>query len=179
MTKSAKYVWVDMEMTGLNPDEDVITEVAVIITDKNMKELSVYEATIKQDQKLVENRLRGSDFWSKNAASRDAIIENNKSGQGLEKVEKDIIKLIKKYFKDEEKPILAGNSVYFDRRYIRRYMPNFDNKLHYRILDVSSWKVVFEDRLEKKYVKPELHRALEDIRGSIGELNYYLGRVGK
>ena len=79
---------------------------------------------------------------------------------------------------DKNTPIiLAGNSVHIDRRFIVNYWPRFDSRLHYRMLDVSAWKVVFEGKFRTKFAKPDNHRALDDIRGSIQELEYYLARI--
>ena len=71
--------------------------------------------------------------------------------------------------------ILAGNSIHQDRKFIDREMPKVAERLHYRMLDVSAWKVYFEGAKHKKFVKPEEHRAMSDIQGSIEELKYYLG----
>lgn len=78
----------------------------------------------------------------------------------------------------EDGPVLlAGNSIHQDRKFIDRWWPKFSRRLHYRMLDVSAWKVVMEGKYKKKFAKPENHRALEDIRGSIEELRYYLSKV--
>ena len=69
---------------------------------------------------------------------------------------------------------LAGNSIHQDRKFIQREMPELDKKLHYRMLDVSAWKIYFENALNRKFTKPENHRALDDINGSIEELKWYL-----
>ena len=73
--------------------------------------------------------------------------------------------------------MLAGNSIHQDRRFIDHWWPQLAQRLHYRMLDVSAWKVVMEGKYGKKFAKPEDHRALEDIRGSIMELRYYLQKV--
>jgi len=73
--------------------------------------------------------------------------------------------------------LLAGNSVHIDRQFIKSNWPKFDVFLHYRMLDVSAWKVVFEGKYGKKFAKPDAHRALDDIRGSIIELQYYLAKL--
>ena len=75
--------------------------------------------------------------------------------------------------------LLAGNSIHVDRRFIIAKWPKLDAKLHYRMLDVSAWKVVFEGITRKKFAKPDAHRALDDIRGSIAELQYYLAKLEK
>ena len=78
---------------------------------------------------------------------------------------------------DEPRILLGGNSIHQDRRFIDQWWPALSKRLHYRMLDVSAWKVVFEGKFAKKFAKPEDHRALEDIRGSIMELKYYLKKV--
>jgi oligoribonuclease len=92
----------------------------------------------------------------------------------LKQVEKDLIKLIDNNFESAEPVILGGNSIYNDRMFIINYCPRLNERLHYRMLDVSSWKIVFDGKYNKKFVKPNAHRALDDVRGSIEELKYYL-----
>ena len=84
---------------------------------------------------------------------------------------------IKKHFKSDAPVLLAGNSIHIDRQFISANWSKFDSKLHYRMLDVTAWKVVFEGKYSKKFMKPDTHRALDDIRGSIIELQYYLNRL--
>jgi oligoribonuclease len=91
-------------------------------------------------------------------------------------VEANLVAWVKEHFDSDIKILLAGNSIHMDRRFIERQWRTFDALLHYRILDVSAWKVVFEGKYRKKFAKPEAHRALSDIRGSIEELQYYLGK---
>jgi oligoribonuclease len=81
------------------------------------------------------------------------------------------------HFAPNERVILAGNSIHQDRKFIENEWPRLNERLHYRMLDVSAWKVVFDGKYKKRFAKPEAHRAMEDIRGSIQELNYYLGKV--
>ena len=81
------------------------------------------------------------------------------------------MKFVKKHFGDEV--YLAGNSIHQDRKFIDKEWPKLSAKLHYRMLDVSAWKVYFENALGKKFVKRDLHRALDDINGSIEELKWY------
>ena len=73
--------------------------------------------------------------------------------------------------------LLAGNSVHQDRKFIDAEWPRLAARLHYRMLDVSAWKVVFDGKYKKRFAKPEAHRALDDIRGSIEELQYYLAKI--
>ncbi len=169
--KKAKLLWVDLEMTGLDPAKDRILEVAAIATDMELNEIAKYEAVVQVDKQIIDNRMVG-EFWEKNSATRDALIEQNDSGRPVAEVEKDMIAFIDKYF--GKTIYLAGNSIHQDRKFIEREMPELDKRLHYRMLDVSAWKIYFESALGKKYTKPENHRALDDINGSIEELQWYL-----
>jgi oligoribonuclease len=169
--KKAKLLWVDLEMTGLDPKKDRILEVACIATDWDFNEVARMTAVCKVSERLMKRRMIG-EFWEKNSATRDALIEQNDSGRPVAEVEKDMIAFIDKYF--GKTIYLAGNSIHQDRKFIEREMPELDKRLHYRMLDVSAWKIYFENALDKKYTKSENHRALDDINGSIEELQWYL-----
>lgn len=173
-----RILWLDLEMTGLSPEKDMITEVAIIVTDWEFKELATYQGIIKNNGSHMKRRFKANaDFWDKNIESRDGLLGQNKDGKPLLEIQDEILSLIKKHFDKDTPVLLAGNSVYWDRRFITKNWPRFDEKLHYRLLDVSAWKVVFEGRFGKKFSKPEVHRALDDIRGSIAELQYYLAKL--
>jgi oligoribonuclease len=177
MTKSAKLLWIDLEMTGLDPQEDRILEVAAIATDWDFTEIALYEAVKKVGPSLMKQRMVG-EFWDKYSAVREALVAQNESGKNGRTVENELLAFIDEHFSDE--PILlAGNSVHQDRKFIENEWPRLNARLHYRMLDVSAWKVVFEGKYRKKFAKPESHRALEDIRGSIVELQYYLDKITK
>ncbi|MDO4611913.1 MAG: oligoribonuclease [Candidatus Saccharibacteria bacterium] len=169
--KKAKLLWIDLEMTGLEPEKDRILEVAAIATDMELNEKARFEATVKVDEKIIKERMVG-DFWEKNDKIRDELIENSENGKPVEEVERELINFIDKNF--SKTIYLAGNSIHQDRKFIEREMPELNKKLHYRMLDVSAWKIYFENALNKKFTKPENHRALDDIEGSIGELKWYL-----
>jgi oligoribonuclease len=169
--KKAKLLWIDLEMTGLDPVKDRILEVAAIATDMELNEIARFEAVVKVSESLMKDRMVG-DFWDKNHESRGALIAQNKTGQPIKEVEKSLLEFLNQYFGEEI--YLAGNSIHQDRKFIEREMPELDKRLHYRMLDVSAWKIYFENALNKKFIKPENHRALSDIEGSIGELKWYL-----
>lgn len=174
--KTAKLLWMDLEMTGLDPAQDRILEVAVIATDWEFKEVSRYEAVVKVDEDLMKGRMVG-EFWEKNSQVREALMKQNETGKGTRVVEAELIRILDEHFPSEERVILAGNSIHQDRKFIEQAWPELNEKLHYRMLDVSAWKVVFDGKFSKKFAKPESHRALEDIKGSIEELRYYLKKV--
>lgn len=169
--KKAKLLWVDLEMTGLDPVKDRILEVAAIATDMQLNEVAKYEAVVKVDEKIIKSRMVG-EFWEKNSATRDALIAQNKDGKPVAEVEKELLEFVDKNC--SKVVYLAGNSIHQDRKFIEREMPELNKKLHYRMLDVSAWKIYFENALGKKFTKPENHRALDDINGSIEELKWYL-----
>ena len=163
-------------MTGLDPIEDRILEVAVIATDWNFKEIAAYTAVVKVGSNLMKQRMVG-DFWEKFPQVRDALQAQNATGKNGRTVENELLAFIDEQFAKDEKVILAGNSIHQDRKFIDNEWPRLSERLHYRMLDVSAWKVVFEGKYRKKFAKPEAHRALDDIRGSIEELEYYQKKV--
>ncbi|MGE5299223.1 MAG: oligoribonuclease [Acidobacteriota bacterium] len=180
MTKPAfkpKYIlWMDLEMTGLDPVLDRILEVGAVITDWDFTEIARYEAVKKVGPNLVKKRMVG-EFWDSYPAVRDALIAQNMTGKNGRTVENELLEFINEHIGNEDKVLLAGNSIHQDRRFIENEWPQLNERLHYRMLDVTAWKVVFEGKYKKKFAKPEAHRAIEDIRGSIMELKYYVGKV--
>jgi oligoribonuclease len=180
MMKHAKVLWVDLEMTGLDPVEDRILEVAAIATDWEFNEIATYESAVKVGPRLVERRMNiGKDFWDRNPAARDQLLEQNNSdaAKNGRTVENELLAFLDEHFEDGKPVLLAGNSIHQDRRFIINEWHRLDERLHYRMLDVTAWKVVMEGKFKKKFAKPEEHRALGDIRGSIMELKYYLGKM--
>mgnify|MGYP000288823750 CR=1 FL=1 len=184
MTKSipvAKVLWIDLEMTGLDPTKDRILEVAAIATDWDFKEIAIYEAAVKVGPRLIERRMvkgPSASFFDAHPQARDALVkQNNESGRSARTIESELLAFLDAHFKEGIPVLLAGNSIHMDRRFIINTWPRLDARLHYRMLDVSAWKVVFEGKFKKKFAKPDAHRALSDIRGSIEELQYYLKKV--
>lgn len=178
--KKAKLLWVDLEMTGLDPEKDRILEIAAIATGWDLKpivrgdERAEMTAVVKVPEELMRERMVG-EFWEKNAESRDGLMAQNAEGKSAKTVEEELLTFISKWFGDEV--ILAGNSIHQDRKFIDREWPEVSKRLHYRMLDVSAWKVVFEGKYGKRFTKREAHRALDDIKGSIEELRWYLEMI--
>ena len=170
--KKAKLLWIDLEMTGLDPVKDRICEVAAIATDMDLNEIATYEAVAKVDDQIIKTRMVG-EFWEKNSKSRDALIQQNATGKPIKTIEKELVEFLDQNFTKKE-IYLAGNSIHQDRKFIEKEMPMLNKRLHYRMLDVSAWKIYFENAMNKKFIKPENHRALDDINGSIEELKWYL-----
>ena len=165
-----KIFWIDMEMTGLDVNKEVIIEVGVIITDFKLDTLDSYHAIVKQDQQYIDNM----DEWNKKHHTESSLIELIPTGRYPHQVENDLISLCEEHF-PQEKIILAGNSIAQDRLFISKYFPRLAQKLHHRMLDVSSFKIVFSDFFNCPYEKKvSQHRAIDDIKASIEELKEYL-----
>lgn len=171
-------LWIDLEMTGIEPTKDYILEVAAIVTDWNFKEIASYEGVVKNRKINLARRMKANSvFWNDNKDLKLELIEQNMRGKSVKAIERELLEFVDKHFKPGLPVLLAGNSIHMDRRFIIDKWPKLDSRLHYRMLDVSAWKVVFEGKYKTKFAKPDNHRALEDIRGSIQELQYYLARV--
>jgi oligoribonuclease len=176
MTKKATLLWMDLEMTGLDPVEDRILEVAVIATDWDFKEVATYTAVKTVGPNLMKSRMN-IPFWDENASVREALMEQNLGGKNGRTVENELLAFIDEHFEAGKPVLLAGNSIHQDRKFIDNEWKRLSERLHYRMLDVTAWKVVFEGKYRKKFAKPETHRALADIKGSIEELQYYLKKI--
>jgi len=168
-----KLLWVDLEMTGLDPLEDVILEVAAEVTDFEFKTLDSYEAIIRQPKDLVVERMQKNNWWADFPANRDEFVNKLDSGKSSELVEQELIALVEQQFGDEP-AVLAGNSIHNDRNFIKQWWPQLDLRLHYRMLDVSAWKVLMQAKYGVEFEKKEVHRAFDDIQASIAELQHYL-----
>ena len=168
-----KLLWVDLEMTGLDAENDVILEVAAEITDFDFKTLGSYEAIVKQPKELVVERMRKNIWWADYPDNRDEFISKVEKGKPSEQIQSEMIELIEQHF-GSEPAVLAGNSIHNDRNFIKKYWPELDLKLHYRMLDVSSWKIFMQGKHGVQFEKKEVHRAFDDIQASIAELQHYL-----
>ena len=168
-----KLLWMDLEMTGLDPLQDVILEVAAEVTDFDFKTLASYEAIVKQDRQTVVDRMQKNIWWADYPENRDEFVRKMDSGKPSQQVEQELIELIEQQFGGEP-AVLAGNSIHNDRNFIKQYWPQLDLKLHYRMLDVSAWKVFMQGKYGVQFEKKEVHRAFDDIQASIAELQHYL-----
>lgn len=168
--KPTKLLWMDLEMTGLDPKKDRIIEVAIDVTDFDFKTLASYESVIKQD----DATLASMNEWAANQHGISGLTEKVKKAEKTEEeVKHEIVGFIQAQF-GQEPAVLAGNSIHNDRLFIREWWPEVEALLHYRMLDVSSWKIVMQGKYNQEFKKPEVHLAYEDIQGSIAELQYYL-----
>ncbi|HEX8182964.1 MAG TPA: oligoribonuclease [Candidatus Saccharimonadales bacterium] len=165
-----KLLWVDLEMTGLEVDKDVIIEIAAEVTDFNFKTLASYEALVLQP----EAKLTGMNPWAQNQHDASGLTERVRTqGKPEREVIHELIGFIKGQFGDEP-AILAGNSIHNDRNFIKRWWPEVDALLHYRMMDVSSLKILMQAKYDVGFEKKETHRAFDDIQASIAELQHYL-----
>jgi len=170
--KLNKLLWLDLEMTGLSVNNDVIIEAAAIITNIHLEELDVYHNVVKQP---IE-KLQKMDAWNQKCHRKSGLYPLVTQGKELSSVEKDLLVLIETHFKIDEKVILAGNCIYQDRSFIKKYMPHLEKKLYYRMLDVTAWKIICEQQ-GFVFTKQNKHRALEDTRESIKEFAFYLENI--
>ncbi len=172
-----KLFWIDLEMTGLDVEKEVIIECAVVITDYNFTVLDTYHSIINQPSTYLDRM----DQWNREHHGASGLLQKIPFGETPEKVEQDLLDLLKKHWpkieKKEERPILAGNSVMQDRMFLDKYFKDFAKVLHYRQLDVSSWKIIYNNKFGLKYEKKNAHRALDDILESIEEMKHYLKYV--
>ncbi len=163
-----KWLWIDLEMTGLDVNNEVIIEVAAIITDYDFNELADYQAVVKQPQEYIDRM----DEWNTEHHNASGLVDKIPTGKLPHRVESELCTLIDHHFHGK-RAIIAGNSIAQDRTFIKKYFKEIEARLHYRMLDVTSWKLVITDKLGIEYGKQNSHRALDDIRESIEELKYY------
>lgn len=172
MATMTKLFWVDMEMSGLDVDKEVIIEVAAVITDLQLQPLESYHSVVKQPQRYID----GMDAWNRKHHSESGLTSLIPSGRSPDVVERDLLDLLDMHYQNE-KAVLCGNSIMQDRLFINKYFRRFAERLHYRMLDVTSWKIVFQSLFNKKYEKKSAHRAVDDINESIEEFRFYLSHI--
>lgn len=172
-----KILWLDLEMTGLDETNNRIVEVAAIITDWDFNELAVFESGIHHDSDLLKRLFKANPWTASFGENTKALLELSSKSPAQNKVEAELLALVEAHFKADQPALLAGNSIHTDRRFIKKWFPNLEARLHYRMLDVSAWKVVMQGRYDQEFTKKEAHRALDDIRESIAELKFYLQKL--
>ena len=178
MASADRLVWIDCEMTGLDPKFDEIVEIACIVTDAELNEL---DEGITLVVKPGEESFAGMDDFVVNMHTVSGLIEEIPLGIGLADAEQQVLAYVKTHVPEARKAPLAGSSVYVDRGFLANYMPELDAHLHYRLVDVSSVKELTRRWYPRVYfASPEKtgnHRALGDIRDSISELRFYRDAV--
>ena len=170
---SENLIWVDMEMSGLNPETERILEIAIIVTDAHLNTIATAPVWVVHQEDAV---LDAMDAWNKGTHGRSGLIDKVKSSTLDEAtVEAQCIAFLKQYIKPGIAP-MCGNTVGQDRRFMARYMPKLEAYFHYRNIDVSTLKELckrWHPELLKGFTKQQAHTALADIEESIEELKYY------
>lgn len=166
-------IWIDLEMTGLNPEHDHIIELATVVTDSNLNVIAEGPVfAIHQPDAL----LNGMDDWNTKQHNGSGLVARVKESCVTEKMaEAATLEFLKKYVPEGKSP-MCGNSIWQDRRFLTRYMPELEKYFHYRMIDVSTLKELALRWVPKVYngvQKESRHLALDDIRDSIAELRYY------
>mgnify|MGYP001591162222 CR=1 FL=1 len=166
-------VWIDMEMTGLNPETDRVIEVALVVTDAQL--VTVAEAPVLVVHQ-PDSVLEGMDNWNKSTHARSGLIDKIRSSVLTEgEVEVRMLAFLARYVPTRTSP-MCGNSICQDRRFLARWMPKLEAYFHYRNMDVSTLKELarrWKPELAKGLAKHGKHEALADIYESIEELKYY------
>ena len=174
MAQNANHlVWLDMEMTGLDPERERIIELAMIVTDSDLAIIAEAPAWVVHQS---DAQLAAMDEWNKNTHGRSGLIEKvRQSAQGEADVEAAALAFMQDHVPKGASP-MCGNSIGQDRRFMARYMPQLEDWFLYRNLDVSTLKELcrrWKPEVAKGFVKKGEHTALADIRESIAELAYY------
>ncbi len=173
MSRTDTLVWMDLEMTGLDPEDNVIIEIATIITDDELNivaegpVLAVYQPDFELDK---------MDDWNVNTHGNSGLVERVKnSSVSMAEAEKQTLDFITQYVKKGNSP-LCGNSIHQDRRFLVKQMPVLEEFMHYRNIDVSTLKELakrWKPSILQGFKKSGSHKALDDILESIAEMKYY------
>ncbi|NNM83434.1 MAG: oligoribonuclease [Burkholderiales bacterium] len=170
---SNRLIWIDMEMSGLNPDSDRILEVALVVTDQELNVVAEAPVLVVHQEAAV---LDAMDNWNKSTHAKSGLIDRIKASTLSEaEVEAQMISFLGEHVPKSASP-MCGNSICQDRRFLARYMPQLEAYFHYRNLDVSTLKELakrWKPGLAEAFKKHNKHEALADIHESIMELRYY------
>ena len=165
-------IWIDLEMTGLDPNKERIIEIATLVTDSDLNILAEGpNLVISQPIELLD----GMDEWNQNQHGSSGLIEEVKnSNVTIQVAEIDTLEFISKYVGEKVSP-MCGNTVSHDRRFLSKYMPRLESYFNYRHIDVSSFKEAAVRWMNEAqvYEKKGSHRALGDIKESVAELKFY------
>lgn len=173
MQNASNLIWVDMEMTGLDPDRDAVLEIATIVTDSDLNTLAE-GPVIAVHQSAA--KLNGMDEWNTTHHTRSGLVDRVKaSAHDEHRTARETIDFLQQWVPAGASP-MCGNTICQDRRFMARHLPQLEAFFHYRNLDVSTLKILMQrwrPELEAGFVKTGTHLALDDIRESINEMRYY------
>ena len=172
----SNLIWIDMEMSGLSPDNDRVLEVAIVITDAQLNVVAEGPVKLVHQADDVFERM---DSWNKSTHKKSGLIDRVKAAtQNEAEVEAELIAFMAQHLPQNASP-MCGNSICQDRRFLARHMPKLEAFFHYRNLDVSTLKELakrWKPGIMAGFVKHGKHEALADIHESIEELKYYKGK---
>lgn len=171
--KNDRLVWVDMEMSGLQPETERILEIAMIVTDGDLNIVAEGPVLVVHQEDAVLDRM---DAWNKGTHGKSGLIDKVKASTLTEAdVEAECLAFLKQHVKSSISP-MCGNTIHQDRRFMNRYMPKLEAYFHYRNIDVSTIKELckrWQPEIAKGFSKQQAHTALADIIESVEELRYY------
>ena len=173
MQNPQNLIWIDLEMTGLDPDRDVIIEMATIVTDSDLNTLAEGPViAIYQPEEI----LAGMDEWNTRQHGQSGLTQRvRESTVSMAEAEAQTLAFLEQWVPKRSSPI-CGNSICQDRRFLYRHMPRLEGYFHYRNLDVSTLKELaarWAPQVRESFKKGNTHLALDDIRESIAELRHY------
>ena len=172
-------VWMDLEMSGLDPKTCVILEIACLITDKDLNLVAQGPSiAVHQPDSVLDNM----DDWNKKHHGESGLTKAVKESTiSLEQAEKQVLDFVREHCVEKSSP-LCGNTIYQDRRFLIEYMPKLESYLHYRLVDVSTIKELVKRWYGPEYQSPQKkqkHKALDDILETVEELKFYREKVFK
>jgi len=179
MKHEDNLIWIDLEMTGLMPESDVIIEIATLVTDSQLNILAEGPMIAVHQSDAI---LNGMDEWNTKQHGKSGLTQRVRdSRMNSAEAEQQTITFLEQYVPKGKSPI-CGNSICQDRRFLARHMPKLENYFHYRNLDVSTIKELtrrWAPEVMKQYSKESKHLAMDDIKDSIEELKFYRKNVFK